>query len=71
MKVRLVRPWILFPYKSLKILSSSNFDTFAAMTLKLQEVGDILSCDANYSFYSCLCTIKIRTPFCIGSIVID
>ena len=35
MKARLFRPWILFPYKS---QNSSNFETFTAMTLKLQEV---------------------------------
>ena len=31
----------LFPYKSLKSFkSNSNFDTFTAMTLKLQEVAN-------------------------------
>ena len=29
----------LFPYKSLKSETSSNFETFTATTLKLQEVG--------------------------------
>ena len=38
MKARLFRPWILFPYKS---QNSSNFETFTAMTLKLQEVANL------------------------------
>ena len=64
MKVRLERPWILFPYKSPKKISS-YFETFTAMTLKLQEVANLgmFFCvmQASHSLYSCLCTIKIRT----------
>ena len=41
MKARLFRPWVLFPYKSLKTQISSNFETFTAMTLKLQEVANL------------------------------
>ena len=60
MKARLVRPLILFPYKSLKSLSSSNFDKFTAMTLKLQEVvnfGIFFHVMQTIRFI----TIKIRT----------
>ena len=39
MKARLERPWILFPYKSLKS-DCSNFETFTALTLKLQQVAN-------------------------------
>ena len=53
MKARLFRPWILFPYKS---QNSSNFETFTAMTLKLQEV-------ANFEMFFHVMQIKIVFMF--------
>ena len=36
------KPWILFPYKSRKSeIALLNFETFTAMTLKLQEVAKL------------------------------
>ena len=64
MKARLESPWILFPYKSLKSEKALPLKVLL-LTFKLQEVASfgmlILSRDTNYSFYSCLCMIKIRT----------
>ena len=50
--------------KSMKHESETS-ESPTSMTFKLQEVASfgmlILSRDTNYSFYSCLCMIKIRT----------
>ena len=62
MTSRLERPWILFPYKSLKseiALSLKHLLPWPSSYRNLLILG--FSRDTNYLFYLCMCMIKIRT----------
>ena len=71
MKARLVRPWILFPYKSLKSEIALTLKLLL-LTLKLQEVANFkifLHVMQTINFIHVCVRYSKGTPFCIGSIV--